>query len=51
MNRWSIHRASSLIRHAGRKTGHGRLTAALVGCLLVTGYVAVAPYGSQGATG
>ncbi|WP_427129663.1 hypothetical protein [Pseudarthrobacter sp. S9] len=33
------------------RAGIRRVAAVLVGCLLITGYVAVAPYGSSGATG
>ena len=49
MDRWVIRRTSSRNRHPGRKSRRGGVPAVLVGCLLITGVVVVAPYGSPGA--
>ena len=49
MDRWVIRRTSSRNRRPGRKSRRGGVAAVLVGCLLITGVVVVAPYGSPGA--
>ncbi len=49
MDRWVTRRALSSNRHPARKSRRGGVAAVLVGCLLITGVVVVAPYGSPGA--